>query len=539
MKTVTENFIKDLINSGVTTFFGVQGGACARIIEAIIKNKGNFIPVLNEQSAGYFAHGYYKANRKVAGLVFTTGPGLTNGLSGIAACFYDNVPLIVLVGQVVKKLNIASKTNTKMVGFQEVQHLKVCETISDYRYKFDNVEKYLNQRKNIYHNIKNKVQIVEILDDVQRKLVEKKTKKIESKIHFKKKLNPKILSIKNDLKKSNKPLIILGNGIFNIKNRKKLINLIDNSKIDYCATWGGQHIQSLLPKKNNYRGLFGNHSPGIVNNMIKKSDLIVCLGCSLLQHQAGKNYDNFGPKAKIYFVNNNLDECKRAKIQFGKRLKFFNCDIDEIYSLFKLRHNFLEKKIINNKINEIYPVNLFSEILKSAKKNNNLIFSDAGATLSWTFQGANNLKNCPPIYSAFNLHAMGYSNCAAIGAKVSNIKKNILCIIGDGSLPMNVQELSWTKKYPIKIIIIDNEGYGIIRQTQQDFYKSVYYGSDFKNKKSSLPKFNISKILKSYDIPCKSITKYKHLAKSLNWLHKSNYTKALILKINYKARVQS
>ena len=134
---------------------------------------------------------------------------------------------------------------------------------------------------------------------------------------------------------------------------------------------------------------------------------------------------------------------------------------------------------------------------------------------------------------------MGYSNCAAIGAKVSNIKKNILCIIGDGSLPMNVQELSWTKKYPIKIIIIDNEGYGIIRQTQQDFYKSVYYGSDFKNKKSSLPKFNISKILKSYDIPCKSITKYKHLAKSLNWLHKSNYTKALILKINYKARVQS
>ena len=238
----------------------------------------------------------------------------------------------------------------------------------------------------------------------------------------------------------------------------------------------------------------------------------------------------------VFLTPDLLHHIKDESINFAINTRsFMEMDMAEVddYLIF------LEKKIINNKINNIYPVNLFVEILKSAKKNNNLIFSDAGATLSWTFQGANNLKNCPPIYSAFNLHAMGYSNCAAIGAKVSNIKKNILCIIGDGSLPMNVQELSWTKKYPIKIIIIDNEGYGIIRQTQQDFYKSVYYGSDFKNKKSSLPKFNIYKILKSYDIPCKSITKYKHLAKSLNWLHKSNYTKALILKINYKARVQS
>ncbi|MBI49380.1 MAG: hypothetical protein CL850_03725 [Crocinitomicaceae bacterium] len=539
MKTVTDNFIKDLINSGVTTFFGVQGGACARIIESIVKNKGNFIPVLNEQSAGYFAHGYYKANRKVAGLVFTTGPGLTNGLSGIAACFYDNVPLIVLVGQVVKKLNIANKTNTKMVGFQEVQHLKVCETISDYRYKFDNAQKYLIQRKNIVHNVKDKVQIVEILDDVQRELVKVKLTKIKSKINFKKNSKAKLLSIQDDLKKSNNPLIILGNGVFNIKNRKKLVSLINNSKINYCATWGGQHIQSILSNRNNYKGLFGNHSPGIVNDMIKKTDLIISLGCSLLQHQAGKNYDNFAPNAKIYFINNNLEDCKRAKIQFGKRLKYFNVDIDEIYNLFKFKYNSLVNKISHNKINNNYPVNLFVEILKYAKKNNSIVFSDAGATLSWTFQGANELKNCPPVYTAFNLHAMGYANCAAVGAKISNKKKNILCIIGDGSLPMNVQELSWTKRYPIKLIIIDNEGYGIIRQTQQDFYKSVYYGSDFKNKKSSLPKFNIPKILNSYGIPCKNVTKYEHLIKSLNWLHKSNYSKALILKINYKARVQN
>ena len=107
MKNLSEKLIYDLIKSGVNTFFGIQGGACARLIENVVKYKGKFIPVLNEQSAGYYAHGYYMATGKTAGLIFTTGPGLTNAVSGIAACYYDRVPLITLVGQVPKRLNIS------------------------------------------------------------------------------------------------------------------------------------------------------------------------------------------------------------------------------------------------------------------------------------------------------------------------------------------------------------------------------------------------------------------------------------------------
>ena len=93
MKNLSEQLIHDLILKGVDTFFGIQGGACARLIENVVKFKGKFFPVLNEQSAGYYAHGYYMATGKTAGLIFTTGPGLTNGISGIAACYYDRVPL--------------------------------------------------------------------------------------------------------------------------------------------------------------------------------------------------------------------------------------------------------------------------------------------------------------------------------------------------------------------------------------------------------------------------------------------------------------
>ena len=81
-------------------------------------------------------------------------------------------------------------------------------------------------------------------------------------------------------------------------------------------------------------GIFGQHSPGIANKYIRNSSIVICLGISLLQHQTGKVQNNFAPRAKIVFVNNNLNECKRAKKQFGKRLIYFNCEISDFLSCF-------------------------------------------------------------------------------------------------------------------------------------------------------------------------------------------------------------
>ena len=110
MSSLSDIFVKDLMSKGFKNYFGVQGGAAARIIESVVKLGGTFHPVLNEQAAGYAAHGYFLANRKPAGVIFTTGPGLTNGVSGIAACYYDRVPLVAIVGQVNRQQNLAKKT---------------------------------------------------------------------------------------------------------------------------------------------------------------------------------------------------------------------------------------------------------------------------------------------------------------------------------------------------------------------------------------------------------------------------------------------
>ena len=132
---------------------------------------------------------------------------------------------------------------------------------------------------------------------------------------------------------------------------------------------------------------------------------------------------------------------------------------------------------------------------------------------------------------------MGYANCASIGASIKN--KNVYCVIGDGSIPMNIQELAWLKYYKVKIIVLDNEGYGIIRQTQRAYYKSKFFGSDFKNNLSKLPKFNLKKILESYDLKTKIVTRRQLNKKIVNNFINSKKSEAIIIKVNYSAEVKT
>ena len=531
---ISEQFIKDLIDQGVDTFFGVQGGACARLVDNVVKYKGKFIPVLNEQSAGFYAHGYYMSSGKTAGLIFTTGPGLTNGITGIAGCYYDRVPLVVLVGQVGKKLNIAKKTSTRMVGFQEVPHLDLCSPISDNCLKIDSEKKYFKSRNGFLSGLHSKVQVVEFLDDVQRAKIQRKFIKYKNTPNNRTKSPDKKIS--ELIKKSHNPTIILGAGCSHESNSENLTKIIAKTKINTCCTWGAQSLQKYFSKNDFFYGLMGNHNPGIANKLLIKSDLVLAVGCSLLQHQVGKDLKKFAKNSKIIFVNNDIAECKRAAKQFGKRLIIHNVNANDFISSLKSIRitNFNDVPNINsNKTN--YPADILKTIFKKINKNS-IIFADAGATLSWTFQAANSFYKCPSIFTSFNLHSMGYANCASIGAKVIS-NKSIFCVIGDGSVPMNCQEFSWLKKYPFKMIILDNNGYGIIRQTQRAFYKSKFYGSDFINKDSKMPNFSVEKILNSYLVDYKVTSKKKIDNKDINWLLASNKSKALIIKVDYNSEV--
>lgn len=542
MKSLSDIFIKDLFDKGVDTFFGLQGGACARIIESVVKLGGTFHPVLNEQASGYAAHGYYLANKKPAGLIFTTGPGLTNGVSGIAACFYDRIPLVAIVGQVPKSSNIAKKTRTRMVGFQEVQHLDITKPISDLSFKIDSLEHYKKNRKKIFdEKFIKKTSVFEFPDDVQRiktnYLPLIKLNIAKSKININKN---KFILIDKFFQKSKNIFFIAGSGYVNSNKIEQSNKIFKKRGLNLGLTWGAQSLQSN--KGLNTLGLFGNHSPGKLNKFLKNADLVITMGASLLQHQTLKIKKDFSKNAKIIFINSSLNECKRARQQFGKRLIYINCDchdfliIAERKKLFnKISKQNLEGKNFNH--SNITPVHTLKNFFSKIDTNKSIIFSDAGATLSWSYQASNLLKHCAPIYTSFNLHTMGYANCAGVGAALTK-KKDIYVIIGDGSLPMNSQELAWLDKYKVKLIIIDNSGYGIIRQTQKQFYSSYFLASDFKNKHSKMPSFSVAKILTSFNVKHKIVKSGKIKESEINQFIKSKKSEAIILKTNYFAFVQ-
>ena len=318
----------------------------------------------------------------------------------------------------------------------------------------------------------------------------------------------------------------------------KVIKKVSNLRIPKVLSWGGQRFQKHLKSE----GLFGRHSKGVGNKIILNSDLVIAVGCSLLQHQTGKIEKKFAPNAKIIFVNTSKNEINRAKYFFGKRFYGVEADaLDFLKEVIKKRSFLtLSKKlnldnIDNNKVKIIPPIKIIHKFLSSVSKDY-IVFSDAGATLSWTYQAANLLKHPPEIYTSFNLHSMGYANCAAIGA--ANKKKKILVIIGDGSIPMNSQELIHCKNKNIKFLILDNEGYGIIRQTQKDFYKSSFLGSDFRDKSAHLPKFSVEKILKSFELKTSIINEKQIENFNLKKFLLFKDSSALICKINYFHRVE-
>lgn len=499
---VSDFITKLLSDKKVKNFYGVQGGAIAHMISSVVKNKKtNYIPVLNEQSAGMYAHGQYLASndKSCSGILLTTGPGFLNAVTGIATCYYDNIPCVVISGQVSKLLNKSKFFKTKMYGFQEVPHLEISKFISDKSFKI----KDISSLKHFYDYIKSQVQIkkvvfVELRDDFSRHFLSKAELKLLNK-KTSKKINIKRFKISKNLLNliysSKFPLLAVGLGNDTSKKNVDLFNKITKKiKIPCVFTWGGS---KFFNSNNSYHiGYFGTHTPGRGNEYLKKCDLLLSVGSSLLQHQSGKIKKDFAENAEILVVNNNNNEKKRYKYEYKNRISFIKADTLNFLNDLAKKYTNKNRSIQISRLKNVdsKPVIFLTKVFNEIKNKDYHIFSDVGTNLSWTYQAAN-LSKTPNVYTSYNIHTMGYSIPAALGSVYEG--KKTLCIIGDGGFMMNCQELvnlHKLSKSKIKIIILDNSGYSIIKQTQDQFFNSKYDGSNVSHKTHDLPNLRIKSI---------------------------------------------
>lgn len=549
------DYIANFLSKHTSHVFGGQGSSVIHIVDSIHKNKNiKFIPGQSEQGSSLAADAYYRVSNKIGVTIGTSGPGILNFLQGMGCSYFDSIPSLYIAGAPTVN-NLRRNKKIRQIGFQEMEVQEMVKPICKYAVIIKNVKEVAYQfEKSIAISKSGRMGpvLIEIPDDISRMNMPKKLIRYKPK---KKKVNQNkllISKVKKMLENSKKPIFLVGNGLVQSGALNLFKKFIKKNKFPYAASWAV--IDKFQTNHNLNAGSFGVAATRFGNFSIQSSDLIICLGLRLSSQIVGGNLKEFCPNAKKIVVDMDPEEFTNHRLPkidlkivsdvyiFLKNLnklkfKTNNHKYDKwIKKINLLKKDFpiVSKNNIKNK-NYVDPYFFFNELYKSIKKNS-IIIPDASANLIWAYQCIRTDKK-PEMFTAFNHSPMGYSMAASIGAYLGSKKKKIYAIIGDGSMPMNIQELETIKNYNIDvtIIVINNQGYGLIKQTQEKWLRSNFAGS---NKKGGLSLPNNNEIAKSYKIKNLVLKNNKEVKTKIKNFLKLKGPLLIDIKIDPKSRVK-
>lgn len=484
----TCDFIIDtLYKNGIDTFFVLTGGAIVPLIDAISKNeKVRYYCFQHEQSAAMAAEGYYRSSGKIAAVCVTSGPGVQNILNGVCGCWYDSVPAFFISGQVNTSENLSHFHNSKprQSGFQETPVVKFFEDVTKKTIHVDsvhNIPEYLHELIGKLKTPRYGPVLLDLPVNIQMSKMEV-TEPIFIDVSNK---NEKCsYDISDFITQSARPLLVLGHGIKLSNATQKAIELVESTGIPFVVSYGGFDIcKTEHPLRFGTIGVYGDR---YANYAIQNADLVISIGTRLDSRQIGGNTKYFSRSSKKIMVD--IDENEINKMQEKGVI------ID--YGIVSDAYDFIDNVIVGKK-------NDFSDWVHKLKSwkdtyavekardddssvydylqdffdtlpNDCIVIPDTGGNLVWTMQSAK-LNDTQKLFTNFGNSSMGFSLPASIGAAIGSGKK-VYSINGDGGIQLNIQELLTVKKYnlPIDIIILNNSGYGIIKQFQDSYFNSDY-----------------------------------------------------------------
>ena len=529
---LSDYVLKFLVSKKVNKVFLITGGAISFLVDAFSRTKKiNYISVGHEQAAAMMADSYSRIGPNYSCTMVTSGPGATNLITGIACSYFDSIPAMHITGQVNTYEQQDSHWSTKRVrqiGFQETDIISISKPITKYAYKLkkpSEIRYVLEKAHYIATSGRPGPVLIDIPMNFQKVKIE--PNKLKSfKIPKKKKIfkiKKKIDQIQKLLIKSNKPVLILGGGIKYGKAENQILNFISKLRIPIVSTWSG--VDLLSHDKENYIGSIGVYGSRAANFTVQNSDLILCLGTRLDTRITGGNPKSFAREAKKIVIDIDKEELgKKRGLKIDLKIKI---DIKNFFQNYK---KFYKKKIIKThwlqKCKDWktkYPIiqrNFFKEKkyvnpyvlmdkLSEILGNKDIIIADDGGHLTWAIQSFR-VKQGQKLFSAFGNSPMGYALPASIGASVAKNKSRIICIDGDGSIQINLQELHTIDKLklPIKIFILNNNGYGIIKQFQE-----LYLNKRFEASGKGVSNPNFKKISNAFNINYNLIRNHKDLTK--------------------------
>ena len=499
MKKVSDIVFDFIADQEIDTVFTVSGGGCMHLTDSLGKNtRLQYICNHHEQGCAMAAEGYARTKNNAGCILVTTGPGGTNALTGVLCAFQDSIPMIIISGQVPSG-QLSKNTRCRQIGQQEFNIVDTVEHMTKYSTIITDASTILYELQKSFHiatSGRPGPVWIDIPLDIQSSLVEtSKLKLYEAPINYTAYNRIIDLSyldaLQECVRKSKKPMIVIGGGIKASNTTKQLKNFLYQTGIPVVS---GPH--SAVDIINNdypyYAGRFGLLGQKTSNYLIQESDLVISLGSRLNPKMIGYDSLKFAPLAKKFIIdidNNELNKLNLSNINYkwNVDLKIFFNLVTNIKTpnikdwqqhIISTRQNETLVLPKHRNIKKYVSTYVFAEELqKSLKKDSIIVTSDGTAHVVplKTIQ----LKADQQLFSNEGTAPMGYGLPASIGAYYGS-KKPIICIEGDGSLMMNLQELETIKYHnlPIKIFIINNGGYLSIKLTQNSFFNGHLVASN-------------------------------------------------------------
>lgn len=518
----SEAIIKCLLEENVDLIYGYPGGAIMPFYDSLynFQDKINHVLVRHEQGATHAAQGYSRSSGKVGVVIATSGPGATNLVTGIADAQIDSTPMVCITGQVASNL-LGSD------AFQETDIIGITTPITKWNYqitKASEISTILSKAFYIARSGRPGPVLIDITKDAQFEMTEflyKKHKKLRS-------YNPKPEISDNSItdacaliNKAKKPFILFGQGVILANAEKEFKKLIEKTGIPSAWTiLGLSALATDHPLNVGMLGMHGNYGPNVLTN---ECDLLIAVGMRFDDRVTG-NLNYYAKQAKIIHleidpaeINKNvkvdvavLGDLKNTLPKIIEKVeeKKYEKWLEKFRELNQIEYDKVIKDDLFPKKEKITMGEVIHQI-NIATKGNAIIVTDVGQHQMVACRYAKFNESKSNITSG-GLGTMGFALPAAIGAKMGAPKREVIAVIGDGGFQMTIQELGtiFQTGVPVKIVVLNNDFLGMVRQWQQLFFDKRYSSTEMVN-----PDFVA--IANGYQIESERISKREDLKENI------------------------
>ncbi|WP_369999344.1 biosynthetic-type acetolactate synthase large subunit [Winogradskyella sp.] len=515
----SEAIVRCLLEEGVKTVYGYPGGAIMPLYDELYKYQDKIHHVLarHEQGATHAAQGYARISGEVGVAIATSGPGATNLITGIADAQIDSTPMVCITGQVSSHL-LGSD------AFQETDIVGISTPITKWNHqitKASEIPKVIAKAFYIAKSGRPGPVLIDITKDAQFEAFDFKYEKCKGIRSYKPvpETDATSLNVAADLiNNAKKPLVVWGQGVILGKAEEEFKAVIEKAGIPSAWTiLGASAIPTTHPLNVGMVGMHGNYAPNVLTN---ECDVLIAIGMRFDDRVTG-NLASYAKQAKIIHFEIDPAEVDKnvktdvavlgdAKASLKSILPLINNNShSEWHQRFKDLYAIEFEKVIKNDLHPTKEGLTMGEVLKEINvqtKGEAAIVSDVGQHQMIACRYAKFNKTKSNITSG-GLGTMGFGLPAAIGAKMAAPEREVISICGDGGYQMTIQELGtiFQQKAAVKVVVLNNDFLGMVRQWQQLFFDRRYASTEMTN-----PDFVT--IAKGYYLNAKRVTKREELA---------------------------